>query len=117
MPTRLATSHLLLHCLLLVVSLLLPGTAAAATLVLDATPARSLARQGHFRSGPTTVSGLGIGADPVWLHASLGVATRDQHYSLADLIQETDTWLQCAKHSGHNQVCSVDTAFAVAKPG
>lgn len=55
---------------------------------------------------------LGDQATPVWLRASLGVATRDQHYSLDNLIQEADTWLQCAKHSGRNQVCSVDTAFS-----
>lgn len=60
---------------------------------------------------------VGGPATPVWLHASLGVATRDRHVSLDDLIHEAETWLQCAKQSGCNQVCSLDTAFSGPKPG
>lgn len=55
---------------------------------------------------------VGDPATPVWLHASLGVASRDRHFTLEELIHEADTWLQRAKQNGCNQVCSLDTAFS-----
>lgn len=54
---------------------------------------------------------LGNGPDPVWIRASLGVATRDAHYTLEDLINEADTWLYRAKQNGRDQVCSLNTVF------
>lgn len=54
---------------------------------------------------------------PVWLQASFGVASREHHFSLEELIHEADTWLQRAKQNGCNQVCSLDTAFSSPNPG
>ena len=60
---------------------------------------------------------LGSTADPVWLRASFGVAARDAHYTLEDLINEADTWLYRAKQNGRDQVCSLDTVFASPSAG
>lgn len=60
---------------------------------------------------------VGDPATPVWLHASLGVASRDRHFTLEELVNEADTWLQRAKQNGCNQVCSLDTAFSRSTAG
>lgn len=60
---------------------------------------------------------VGDPATPVWLQVSVGVASRDRHFSLEELIHEADTWLQRAKQNGCNQVCSVDTVFSSPNPG
>lgn len=80
-------------------------------LLLPETPlqqAQDLAEKlrAQFASHP-----LGNGPDPVWIRASFGVATRDAHYTLEDLIHEADTWLYRAKQNGRDQVCSLATVF------
>lgn len=60
-----------------------------------------------FRQQP-----LGNPTRPVWLHASFGVAARDQHFSLEDMINEADTWMHRARSSGEDQVCSHSTVFS-----
>ena len=60
---------------------------------------------------------LGNTTDPVWLRASFGVAARDAHYTLEDLINEADTWLYRAKQNGRDQVCSLDTVFISPSAG
>ena len=52
------------------------------------------------------------GLDPTPRALDLQLQLQPILLSLDNLIQEADTWLQCAKHSGRNQVCSVDTAFS-----
>lgn len=80
--------------------LLLPET----TLAEAKTLAERLRKE--FASRP-----LGHTTDPVWLRASFGVAVRDAHYTLEELINEADTWLYRAKQNGRDQVCSLDTVF------
>lgn len=55
---------------------------------------------------------IGTARNPIRLTASFGIAERNDHDSLEQLIREADEWLYCAKGNGRNQVASRPLAVA-----